>query len=281
MTKVLLLYDEITPAGAKEFVREITKLSPTAEVTIAINSPGGSVPAGDAIAAAIDRHKGTTTCRIDGVAASAASYIAMFADRVIMSKGSFIMIHEPYATMVGGAAELENAAKVLRGISARYATAYAARSGQDEATVRGWMTAETWFGAAAAVEAGFADEIDAALARAKAVSRAVLQYTRIPSEVRAMAAGATGGRTQAQRDRLRRRLMLIAQQVRSGRDPRRDEEDRARGERMRRRYEMQATLEAIRADDRKADAAERAANVERQRREYFYNWHGTPRGQRK
>ena len=93
MTKVLLLYDEITPTGAKEFVREITKLSPTAEITIAINSPGGSVPAGDAIAAAIDRHKGPTTCRIDGVAASAACYIAMFCDRIVMASGSFLMIH--------------------------------------------------------------------------------------------------------------------------------------------------------------------------------------------
>ena len=64
------------------------------------------MPAGDAIAAAIDRHKGTTTCRIDGVAASAASFIAMFADRIIMARGSFLMIHCPWATMAGTADDL-------------------------------------------------------------------------------------------------------------------------------------------------------------------------------
>ena len=146
--KTVLLYDEISPAGAKEFVRELAKLSPTAAVTIAINSPGGSVPAGDAIAAAIDRHRGPTTARIDGVAASAASYVAMFCDRVVMSKGSFLMIHEPFASMVGGADELEGAARTLRVISARYAVAYAARCGADEAKVRQWMKRETWFDAA-------------------------------------------------------------------------------------------------------------------------------------
>ena len=58
---------------------------------------------------------------------------------------------------------------------------------------------------------------------------------------------------------------LIAMQARFGRDPKRDEADRERGERMRRRYEMKDTVEAVKADDRKEDAAERAANVERQR----------------
>ena len=114
MTKVLLLYDEISPAGAKAFVSEITKLSPTAAVTIAINSPGGSVPAGDAIAAAIDRHRGTTTVRIDGVAASAASYIAMFCDRIVMARGSFLMLHWPFVSMVGTADDLTNTAAALR-----------------------------------------------------------------------------------------------------------------------------------------------------------------------
>ena len=69
-------------------------------------------------------------------------------------------------------------------------------------------------------------------------------------------------------------LQLIAMQARFSRgDPKRDEEDRERGARMRRRYEMQATVEAVKADDRKEDAAERAANVERQRRDYYYDWH--------
>ena len=127
------------------------------------------MPAGDAIAAAIDRHKGTTTCRIDGVAASAASFIAMFADRIVMARGSFLMIHCPWATMAGTADDLESTAGTLRGIERRYCRTYAARSGMPEAEVMRMMKAETWLDAARAVELGFADEIDAALARAAAV----------------------------------------------------------------------------------------------------------------
>ena len=135
---------------------------------------------------------------------------------------------------------------------------------------------------AAAVEAGFCDEIDPALARAKAVSAAVLKFRHVPLEIAAMAKGAQGsGRTQAQRARLRRRLEIIAAQVRSRRDPVRDEEDRERGARQRRRWEMQAKVEEVKADARKEDAQERAAIKERQRRDYFYNWLNVPHGQRK
>ena len=144
------------------------------------------------------------------------------------------------------------------------------------------MKAETWLDAARAVELGFADEIDAALARAATVSAAVWKFRHAPTEVRAMAgAGSQSARTKAQRDRLRRRLQLIAMQARFGRDPKRDEEDRERGARMRRRYEMQAMVEAVKADARKEDAAERAANKERQQRDYYYNWQGVPHGQRR
>ena len=85
-----------------------------------------------------------------------------------------------------------------------------------------------------------------------------------------MAAGAQGGRTKAQRDRLRRRLQLVAMQARFAGDPKRDEEDRERGARMRRRYEMQAVVEAVKADDRAVDAAERAA-VRRWQEQLYYD----------
>ena len=275
MTTVLPLYDEITPALAKEFVREMTKLPATAEVTIAINSPGGSVPAGDAIAAAIDRHKGTMTCRIDGVAASAASFIAMFADRVVMARGAFIMIHCPWATMAGTADDFTNTAGTLREIERRYCSTYSVRSGMAEAEVMQLMQAETWLPAARAVELGFADEIDAALARAATVSAAVLKFRHVPMEIRAMA-GAAGGRSKAQRDKLRRRYALIAAQARFSRDPKRDEEDRVRGARARRRYEMQDLVERVKADDRAVDAAERAAARRWQEQLYYDRSRGIP-----
>ena len=137
------------------------------------------------------------------------------------------------------------------------------------------MQAESWFDAGRAVALGFADEIDASLARAKTVSRAVLRFTRVPQEIRAMA-GAPGGRSKAQRDKLRRRYLLVAAQARLARDPRRDEEDRERGARMRRRYEIQAMVERVKADDRAVDAAERAAARRWQEQLYYDRSRGIP-----
>ena len=92
----------------------------------------------------------------------------MFADRIVMARGSFLMIHCPCATMAGTADDLESTAGTLRGIEAPLLPPpTAARSGMAEAEVMRMMRAETWLPAERAVELGFADAIDGALARAK------------------------------------------------------------------------------------------------------------------
>jgi ATP-dependent protease ClpP protease subunit len=277
---VLLLYDEITAGTAKRFVAELSRVAATADVTIMLNCPGGAVSSGEEIFNAIRRHKGQVTVSITGIAASAASYIAMAATTIEMVVGSFLMVHNPFVQMIDGDAKrLGNVAAALAVVEARYATVYARRSGQSEARVREWMDAETWFDARQAVELGFADSVNGSLPVAERVSAMALKFKHAPAEVRAMAKSSS--RTPEQRARLRRRLQLIAMQARFGRDPKRDEADRERGARMRRRYEMQATVEAIKADDRAVDAAERATIRERQRRDYYYNWQGVPHGQRR
>ena len=154
------------------------------------------------------------------------------------------MIHCPWATMAGTADDLESTAGTLRGIERRYCATYATRSGMPEGEVMRMMRAETWLTAERAVELRFADEIDGTLARARTVSKAVLRFQRVPMEVRAMAgAGGKPMRTAEQRARLRRRYASIATQARLAHDPKRDEEDRERGARMRRRYEMQDLVE--------------------------------------
>ena len=80
MTKVLLFYDEITAGTAKKFIAELSRVPATADLTIMLNSPGGNVNAGEDIFEAMGRHKGPDTVAITGIAASAASYIAMAAD---------------------------------------------------------------------------------------------------------------------------------------------------------------------------------------------------------
>ena len=114
---------------------------------------------GFGIASAIQRYEGETTAYVDGIAASAASYIAVMADKVIMSDFAQLMIHDAWTYTSGNAAELLVAAERLEAVDGTIAGIIAARSGMDVEDVRSAMDAETWYDAQAAVDAGLADEI--------------------------------------------------------------------------------------------------------------------------
>lgn len=282
MTKVLYLYDEITPALAKDFVAQMAKLRPDEPVIVAVNSPGGSVPAGDAIALALDRHRGPTTARIDALAASAASFVCCFADRVVAARGSFFMFHEPHVSMTGARADdLEGAAATLRSITSRYAATYSARSGQPESEIRRLMALETWLTAEQATQVGFVDELDVELALARKVAPLALSYRNTPSEIRAMAGARPNFDPDAARRKAqRRRLAIIAQQHRAQTDGLRDT-DAEIGARVRRRQEMRAVIDRGRADDVRRDAEERAAAKRRLTRDWHYDRTNTPHCQRR
>ena len=121
-----------------------------------INSPGGSVFDAVAIHNALSRHAGPVTVWIDGIAASAASYIAMAGDEIVMPANAFLMIHDPAGVVVGTAADMRDMAGTLDKIAGSMLRGYAARSGRPEDEIAGLMAAETWFGAAEALEAGLA-----------------------------------------------------------------------------------------------------------------------------
>ena len=128
------------------------------------------------------------------------------------------MIYCPFVTMVGTADDLRTRLHAAR-IEARYAAAYSLRSGHG---LRPGPEADEGRNVArrqAAVELGFADEVDGTLARATTVSKAVLSFNVSPWRSSNGERRTSSGRTQAQRDRLRKRLQLIAMQARFGRDP--------------------------------------------------------------
>ena len=192
------------------------------------------------------------------------------------------MIHCPWATMAGTADDLENTAATLRGIERRYCSTYAARSGMAEAEVMRMMRAETWLDGRAGSGAWASPMRSTAplpvppLSRGRCCNSACPHGGESDGQCRPQADTDTGATRPAAAPPHARR-----QQAGSAAIPKRDEEDRERGARMRRRYEMQAMVEAIKADDRAVDAAERAANRERQQRDYYYNWQGVPHGQRR
>lgn len=132
------------------------------DVTVRVNSPGGSPYEGEAIRAAFEAHKGAVTVVVGGVAASAASLMIMSADRIEMTAGSLLMIHNPASCLCGNAEEFRKQAEELDRLARVYAGVYAARSGRPVDEVMQMMTEETWLGPDEAVAAGFADAITGA-----------------------------------------------------------------------------------------------------------------------
>lgn len=144
---------------AAELIREIDGLD-VDELDVRINSEGGSAYDGLAIANAIMRHGAKTTTYVDGLAASAASLIALAGDTVVMSKYGQMMLHNSRGGLMGTADELRDYAKFLDGLNASMADFYADRTGGDAKDWAKAMARETWYRADEALAAGLVTEID-------------------------------------------------------------------------------------------------------------------------
>ena len=159
--------DEVTP---KLFRDELE--SGEGNITVWINSPGGDCIAAAQIYNMLLDYKGSVTVKIDGIAASAASVIAMAGTKVIMSPVSMLMIHNPMTMASGDTSEMEKAIAMLGEIKESIINAYERKTGMSRAKLSHLMDAETWMDAGKAVELGFADEIlarDGNTANAEAV----------------------------------------------------------------------------------------------------------------
>ena len=126
-------------------------------VTVNINSPGGDMFEGLAIYNLLREHPAEVTVRVMGMAASAASIIAMAGDRIEMGLGSFLMIHNSWGLVVGNQDDMRDAAATFAEFDAAMTDIYVARSGGDAKEIAKMMADETWLRAEAAIEAGFAD----------------------------------------------------------------------------------------------------------------------------
>lgn len=160
-TAEILIYDEIDPwfgVSAGDFANELNALEAD-EIVVGINSPGGIVFDGIAIMNALKRHPAKVIARIDGLAASAASFIAMAGDEIQTSKYAEMMIHEARGVVMGTADDFKEMRDLLIRHNESIASVYADRAGGD---VKDWlklMKNETWFTADEMVAAGLADTI--------------------------------------------------------------------------------------------------------------------------
>ena len=146
--------DDITPQLFKDELN-----SGTGDITVWINSPGGDCVAAAQIYNMLMDYKGNVTVKIDGIAASAASVIAMAGNTVLMSPVSTMMIHNPATVAMGDHNEMQKAIEMLNEVKESIINAYAIKTGLSRAKLSHLMDSETWMNANKAVELGFADGI--------------------------------------------------------------------------------------------------------------------------
>src|SRR5574343_10214 len=149
---------------ARQFVQDMAALD-VENLTIRINSYGGSVSDGIAIYNAIKRHKAQTTVAIDGVAVSIASLIAMAGDSVEMADNALLMIHAPWGGAVGNSKDMRDMADTLDKFAAAMSSSYADKTGKTTEAVMAWLTdgIDHWFTAAEAVAENLVNKITAAV----------------------------------------------------------------------------------------------------------------------
>lgn len=146
--------DDVTPQLFKDEL-----LSGNGDVTVWINSPGGDCVAAAQIYNMLVDYKGNVTVKIDGIAASAASVIAMAGTKVLMSPVSMLMIHNPMTIAYGSSEEMQRAISMLEEVKNSIMNAYEIKTGISRTKLSHLMDAETWMDANKAVELGFADEV--------------------------------------------------------------------------------------------------------------------------
>lgn len=146
--------DDVTPQIFKDELN-----SGSGDITVWINSPGGDCIAAAQIYNMLMDYKGNVTVKIDGIAASAASVIAMAGTKVLVSPVSMLMIHNPMTVAYGNSAEMQKAIDMLGSVKDSILNAYEIKTGLSRTKLSHLMDAETWMDANKAIELGFADDL--------------------------------------------------------------------------------------------------------------------------
>lgn len=177
----ILIYDEIGIWGitAADFANKLNGLD-VDTIVLRLNTPGGSVFDGNAIANALDRHQATVEVHIDGLAASMGSIIALAGDSVQMAENALYMIHYPWTLAVGNADDLRGTADVLDKLGEAMVNTYMSKTSQTAEQINEWLAAETWFTADEALDAGFIDSVEEGLKAAAFVDVAKFNFKNAP-----------------------------------------------------------------------------------------------------
>ncbi len=168
---------------AKQFAADLKKLGAVANIDLRINSDGGVVTDARAMYNLLVEHKARTHVHIDGIAASAASFLAMAGSEITISEGGFVMIHNARSVTMGDANDHRRMVTVLDQVNQTIIDTYVARTKQDAKKVTKWMDDETWFTGKEAVAAGFADNIVANMQVAASLAHSEM-FKNLPAALR-------------------------------------------------------------------------------------------------
>lgn len=159
-TAEVFIYDGIGMFGieAQDFISEFEAID-AKNITLRINSPGGDVFDGAAMYNAIANHPAKVKAKIEGLAASMASVLALAADSVEMEKNAFFMIHDPWSIVIGSASDMRKEADLLDKVGSTIVNTYVENSNLSEAEARDAMAEETWYTAQEAKDAGFVNKV--------------------------------------------------------------------------------------------------------------------------
>lgn len=187
-TVELLLYDIIGSdffgegISAKTF-REQIKGIKASTINVRINSPGGSVFEAAAMVNALDQHKARIEVDVDGLAASAASVVAMAGDEIRVASNGMVMIHNPHALVMGGSEDMRKMAELLDKSRGQLVDSYMRRPGLDRAWVENAMDQESWFTGQEAVDVGLADSVSGPVQVAACAGLDKFKYRHAPTKL--------------------------------------------------------------------------------------------------
>jgi ATP-dependent Clp protease protease subunit len=195
-------------ASAKGLIEALAPMAGQ-PVALHINSPGGDVFEARAMVAAIRAHGAPVSTYIDGLAASAATYLALAGDTVHITDGGLFMVHNSWTFSYGNKAELRSTADLLDKIDGTIAADYIRKTSATAEQVAAWMDAETWFTAAEAKAAGFVDQIDGAGDADKSARWNLSAYANAPKPAEPEAAALLAEQADRQHRLNRSRLALL------------------------------------------------------------------------
>lgn len=206
----------------RDVAHALAQLGHETDVTVRINSGGGIAMIGVAICNALKAHGGKVTVSVDGIAASAASVIAMGGDEIVMRNGSMMMIHDPAFLTFGTADDHKKGVEVLDKFGEQLASIYATRTGKSREDMRAVMRDETWLTAEEAVEGDFADSADDGAAAEDPTAFDYRVYANAPERLVSLAQAhawtipARGGAAQPAVNRQQQRKPEMTDQPKNG-----------------------------------------------------------------